>query len=167
MGKGLLVIDMQNVCVGSNHSNYFKYNRKSLIAFVNERIEKYEGNNVIYIKNIMKNNFVNRFAPFKAFDGTTEVDIADEVKVVSDNIFKKFKGDAFSNENLDKFLKENNINELELVGVDGGGCVAKTALGAIKQGYKVILNTNAIGTMFNKKEHDYREQLKELGAKII
>ena len=55
MKKALLVIDMQNVCVGNNHAAYFKYNNKELVQNVNEVIDtnkdsidyvftKYEGN---------------------------------------------------------------------------------------------------------------------------
>ena len=56
---------------------------------------------------------------------------------------------------------------VEVVGVDGGGCVALTALGAIKEGYKVIVNENAIGTMFVKNKNKYFKQLKDLGAEFI
>ena len=35
MKKALLVIDMQNVCVGNNHAAYFKYNNKELVQNVN------------------------------------------------------------------------------------------------------------------------------------
>ena len=56
---------------------------------------------------------------------------------------------------------------MEIVGVDGGGCVALTALGAIKEGYSVILNESAIGTMFNKNTEKYFKKLREADAKII
>lgn len=42
--------------------------------------------------------------------------------------------------------------------------MALTALGAIKAGYKVTINTNAIGTMFHKRASKYNEKLKKLGA---
>lgn len=34
------------------------------------------------------------------------------------------------------FLKEEGITEIEVIGVDGGGCVSLTALGAIDNGYR-------------------------------
>ena len=46
------------------------------------------------------------------------------------------------------FLKKESVDEIEMVGVDGGGCVALTALGACEAGFKVRLNTSAIGTVF-------------------
>lgn len=56
---------------------------------------------------------------------------------------------------------------VEVIGVDGGGCVSLTALGAMKEGYKVIVNEKAIGTMFVKKENKYFKQLKEAGAEFV
>ena len=56
------------------------------------------------------------------------------------------------------------IEAIELVGVDGGGCVALTALGAIECGYKVTLIEDAIGTMLVKKKLKYNNKLRALGA---
>ena len=39
VNKALLVIDMQNVCVGENHATYFKYDNEILIRTVNEVID--------------------------------------------------------------------------------------------------------------------------------
>ena len=100
-----------------------------------------------YIKNVMKKNLINKFAPFHAYEGTEDIDFAKELHIVSDNIFIKYKGNAFTNSGLDILLKKHNIEYVEVVGVDGGACVALTALGAIKNGYKVIVNEAAIGTI--------------------
>lgn len=54
MKKALLVIDMQNVCVGENHAAYFKYNSTDLVEAVNKVIDTNKDNMVIYIKNVMK-----------------------------------------------------------------------------------------------------------------
>ncbi len=167
MKKALLVIDMQNVCVGENHAKYFKYNNIDLIKAVNEVIDANKDNMVIYIKNIMRENFLNKFAPFHAYEGTEEVELVNNLQIVSENIFIKYEGNAFSNSALNQFLKKSDIEYVEVIGVDGGGCVALTALGAIKEGYKVIVNENAIGTMFVKNKNKYFKQLKDLGAEFI
>ncbi len=167
MKKALLVIDMQNVCVGENHAKYFKYNNIDLIKAVNEVIDANKDNMVIYIKNIMRENFLNKFAPFHAYEGTEEVELVNNLQIVSENIFTKYEGNAFSNSALNQFLKKSDIEYVEVIGVDGGGCVALTALGAIKEGYKVIVNENAIGTMFVKNKNKYFKQLKDLGAEFI
>lgn len=164
MGKGLLVIDMQNVCVGKNHSTYFKYDLERLISSVNKRIVDYDKSKVIYIVNIMKNNLINKLAPFKSYDGTENAELANELVVVSNNIFKKYTGNAFENKELNSYLKVMGIDEVEVIGVDGGACVARTALGAIENGYKVNLNTECIGIMFKKKADKFNKRLKSMGA---
>ncbi|MCM1144172.1 MAG: isochorismatase family protein [Blautia sp.] len=167
MKKALLVIDMQNVCVGENHAQYFKYNNTDLIKAVNGVIEANKNNMVIYIKNIMKKNFLNKFAPFHAYEGTEDAALVNNLQIVSENVYTKYKGNAFSNAALNEFLKKNDITCVEVVGVDGGGCVALTALGAMKEGYQVIVNENAIGTMFIEKRNKYFKQLKDAGAEFI
>ncbi len=166
MKKALLVIDMQNVCVGEKHAAYFKYDN-GLINKVNDVIDANQNNTVVYIRNIMKKNLLNKLAPFQAYEGTEEAELVGGLHIVSDNIFTKYEGNAFSNPELNAFLKENQIECVEVIGVDGGGCVALTALGAVKEGYKVTVNETAIGTMFEKNRDKYFKKLKEAGAEFI
>lgn len=113
--KALLVIDMQNVCVGKNHATYFKYDNEILIQTVNEVIDANESNVVVYIKNIMKKNLINKLAPFKAYEGTEEVELVSNLHVVSDYVFIKYEGNAFSNPKLNEFLKAHKIKCVEIV----------------------------------------------------
>ena len=166
MKKALLVIDMQNVCVGDKHSAYFKYDT-GLINKVNDVIDANQSNAIVYIRNIMKKNLINKLAPFQAYEGTEEAELVGKLHIVSDNIFTKYEGNAFSNPTLNAFLKENKIECVEVIGVDGGGCVALTALGAVKEGYKVTVNETAIGTMFDKNRDKYFKKLKEAGAEFV
>lgn len=167
MCKAVFVIDMQNICVGDNHHKFFKYNKESLIDSVNKVIRENEGNTIIYIKTIMNNNFINKFAPIKAYDGNPNVELVKSLEVVSDYVFKKFKGNALTDKKLKEKLDELGVNEIEIVGLDGGGCVALTAFGALKAGYRVKINTNAVGTMFHKRADRFNRKLKMLGAEFI
>lgn len=130
----------------------FKY-RSDIISKVNSVIENSDF--VVYIRNLMKNSFINRLSLVKCFDGTPAAELAEGLNIVSENCFDKFTGNAFSNEELGVFLKKNGCNTVELVGVDGGGCVALTVIGAIN----AILNTSAIGTIFESKRQDYYKTL--------
>lgn len=165
--KALFVIDMQNVCVGENHAKFFTYDNKHLLEAVNKAIDANKNNLVIYIRNIMKKNLISKLAPFQAYENSLEVELVKGLNIASNNVFDKYTGDAFSNKQLIEFLVKNEVDEIEVVGVDGGGCVAMTAIGAIKNGYKVTVNTSAIGTMFDKKKEKYFEKLKEDGARFI
>lgn len=165
--KALLVIDMQNVYIGKDHAKYFKYNRHQIISAVNKVIDNNSENTVIYIQNFMRKNIISKFAPFQAYEGTKEAEFISELHIVSNLIFDKYVGNAFSNDKLNEFLKSKNIDTVEVIGIDGGGCVSLTALGAIKNGYNVIVNTNAIGTMLNKSKEKYFKKLKQQGAEFI
>lgn len=166
MKKALLVIDMQEVCVGDKHASYFKYDNEPLLHEVNKVIDANKENLVIYIKNVMKKNFINRFAPFQAYEGTVETELVEGLHIISDYVYLKYKGDGFSNPALGQLLQEQGIECVEVIGVDGGGCVALTALGAIKAGYRVIVNEAAIGTMFKRNKEKYFKKLREAGAQI-
>ena len=164
--KALIVVDMQEVCVGKNHAECFQY-PDSLLPAVNQIIDENKENIVVYIRNIMKKNTINKFAPFHAYEGSKEVELVEELHIVSDNIFDKYTGDAFSNKELPEFLEKSDVDEVEIIGVDGGGCVPLTALGAVKNGYKVVVNTKGIGTMFTKKHDSFFRKLEKKGATIL
>ena len=51
---------MQNVCVGEKHARFFQYNNSDLLHEVNKVIDANENNLVIYIKNVMKKNLMNK-----------------------------------------------------------------------------------------------------------
>ena len=85
--KALLVIDMQEACVGKNHAEFFKYD-DSLLARVNSIIKNHE--TVIYIRNLMKNNFINKLAPVRVFDGTKDAELAEDLEKKGNLVFDKF-----------------------------------------------------------------------------
>ena len=166
MSKALLVVDMQEATVGENHAKMFDYS-KDLLDKVNEAIVSTDAEVVVYIKNLMKNNLINKLAPVKCFEGTKEAELVNGLEIVSNHVYVKYEGNAFSNAKLEEFLQSEGIQEIEVIGVDGGGCVSLTALGAIDNGYKVTLNTTCIGTVFKKQRDKYYEKLREKGATII
>lgn len=167
MKKAILVIDMQEIFVGENHAAIFKYDIEELIMQVNHVIDNNNDNLVIYVRNLMKKSFINRFAPFQVYEGTRDAQLAAALHIVSDHIFDKYTGDAFSNLELNTFLKQQKVEVLEVIGVDGGGCVALTGIGACKAGYNVIINTKAIGTVMKAKQKKYNKLLAELGATFV
>lgn len=162
----LLVIDIQKACVGDQHAKIFKYD-SGLIGKINDVISKYEKDKVYYIKNLMKDNFINMFAPAKFYEGTEETEFSDGLSVVSKNIFSKYKGNAFTNPKLAEVLKENGIKSIEIIGVDSACCVAKTAEGAVKEGFSAAVNQSAIATIFQKKLVKIRDKLMKIGVRFI
>ena len=165
--KALLVMDMQNVFLGEGHSKYFKYNDSELLASANKVIDDNSNNLIVYIRNVTKKNLSSLFVPFRAYANTERADFVQGLNVVSEHKFDKYEGDAFTNKDFKDFLTSHKVDTVEIIGIDGGGCVSLTALGAIKNGFKVIMNTTAIGTMLVKNELKLYKKLKNLGAEFI
>ena len=166
MKKALLVIDVQKFCVGESHAEFFHYDGGALLSAVNRVIEQNERNPVIYIQNMMKRNAINRFAPFQAYEGTPAVELADGLNIVSNYRFSKYRGDAFSNSELKTALRRMGVEQVELVGVDGGGCVALTAFGALREGFQAVVNTSAVQTIYPEKQAKFFRRLQKQGAEI-
>ena len=81
---------MQNVCVGEKHARFFQYNNSDLLHKVNKVIDANENNLVIYIKNVMKKNLINKFAPFHAYEViVNEAAIGTMYKKNKNKYFKK------------------------------------------------------------------------------
>ena len=164
MSKALLVIDMQEILVGKNHAKLFTYDTEVLLRNVNRRISEYPPQNVYYIRKIMKKNLLNRLSPVQAFDGTPEADLAGDLKVVSGKNFTKYGGDAFENPTLTEDLRAAGISHVDIVGVDGCGCVPLTAEGAVREGLTAHILSDAVATMSPKREAKQRTRITALGV---
>ncbi|SFQ31739.1 Nicotinamidase-related amidase [Lachnospiraceae bacterium XBB1006] len=143
--NALLIIDMQE--------NYFEkhgYNRE-IIPKVNRRIEAATTQKelVVYVKNIA---------------GT---DFAEGLQMVSGDVFMKKAPDAFSNPELDTFLKKNKVTVVEAIGIDGNCCVYKTALGAVRCGYETYFNPECVGAKSGAVKQKVIEEMRKKGIRII
>lgn len=171
MKKALLVIDAQEDFIGDQRNKKkFNYeNIDELVTNINENIRRYEKNNdeVIYIAQVLPNNlFYRKFFGF-TISGSIGSKIDKRIKIASKNYFEKQFDNAFTNKNLLKFIMDKRINEVELVGVDGSGCVAKIAKGAIKAGLKVSILNDSIATITPEKFTKISIKLKQFGVAYI
>lgn len=169
MSKALLVIDMQEAYVGERCASYLKIRQAALLRAVNDVIDACSGEGcmVVYVRNVTKRSLIKRLALSKVYEGTPESELVEGLHVMSDHVFVKYVGDALSNPELRVFLKQNGVESVEIVGVDGGGCVALAALGAIESGYHVVVDERAIGTTFERSKAKYFKKLRKLGAEFI
>jgi nicotinamidase/pyrazinamidase len=95
----------------------------------------------------MNSNFTNKIISGNRFiKGTPGSEIDSRIKIINNYIFSKDKSDTLSNPELCNFLKQNNISEIIIVGLDAAGCVYKPAIGAIRRGYKAAVIKDAIIT---------------------
>lgn len=171
MKKALLVIDAQEDFIGEQRNkNKFNYeDTDELVKNINDKIRTYEKNKdeVIYIANVLPSNIFNKKFFCYGIAGSKGAKFDKRIKIVSENYFEKQVGNAFKNNNLVKFIKDNAITEVELVGVDGIGCVFRTAKGALEIGLTVTILSDSVGTVNPEKFIKISTKLKSVGVAYI
>ena len=137
--KALVVIDIQNDIT----KNY-----KEIIGNINAAIDWAAQNNIhiVYIKH---NNLSAGTRTFKP--DTRGAELVSDMKIVSENIFVKSKGNALTSEAFAAFISENGIKEFYIAGADAVACVKSTCYNMAKSGYTVHVLSNCI-TSYDKKK---------------
>lgn len=137
--KALVVIDIQNDIT----KNY-----KEIIGNINAAIDwaVNSGMHVVYIKHNNLSALTRTFKP-----GTRGAELVDDMKIVSENIFVKSKGNALTSEDFAAFINANGIEEFYVAGADAMACVKSTCYNMAKSGYKVHVLSDCI-TSYNKKK---------------
>ncbi len=163
MRTALLVIDMQNDYLRENRKKMFSYDTARLTASVNALVRRY--GLVIYIRHIIQNLPTNRLLFGYSIAGTAGADLYGGLDIVSDYCFDKYFGDAFTNRALGKLLREQGVEVVHLCGLDECGCVAATALGAVKRGFKAeILKKGTATVLPAAKVAKTHEKLRRAGV---
>ena len=137
--KALVVIDIQNDIT----KNY-----KEVIGNINAAIDWAVAHDIhiVYIKH---NNLSAGTRTFKP--DTRGAELVSDMKIVSENIFVKSKGNALTSEAFATFISENDIKEFYVAGADAVACVKSTCYNMAKSGYKVHVLSNCI-TSYDKKK---------------
>lgn len=171
MKKVLLIIDAQEDFIGEqrNKKKFDYEDVDELINNINKKIKSYEKNRdiVIYVVNMLPNNFFYRKFFGYSLAGSKGAKLDKRILITSQNYFEKQLGNAFRNNNLVKFIRENKISKVELVGVDGNGCIFKTAKAAIKIGLNVTISSDSVGIINTEKFIRISNKLKSLGVAYI
>ncbi len=139
--KALVIIDIQNDIT----KNY-----KEIIGNVNTAVDWAVANNihVVYIKH---NNLSAGTRTFKP--DTRGEELVADMKIVSENIFTKTKGNALTSEEFAAFISKNKIKEFYIAGADAVACVKSTCYNMTKEGYTVHVLSDCI-TSYDKRKID-------------
>ncbi len=156
-GKALLVIDAQSDFTGPSAKYPFPPGKSdALIAAVNQMSQqaRAHGLAVVYIRHefdgILGRLYSRLLLGGAVIAGSPGTELDPRLVRVSDHCFTKHETNAFSNPQLDAFLRQRQVSELYLAGLDGLFCVNKTARGALDRGYRVAFITDAIITKFER-----------------
>lgn len=165
----LLVIDIQEGITGeTSQQKVYKDQASDLIKNVNEiiSIALEKEIPVIYIQQQTENWLLNWADGYVLAKGQPGVAIDGRVKIVSLNQFTKRKSDAFSNYELDHFLRTLEINRLLITGLDIAYCANKTSLAALNRGYEVVVVEDAVISESSELKKEKLEELALAGVKI-
>ncbi len=167
----LLVIDLQKDMTEKDGARPLNIRQTdSIIPLVNTLTKK-AGNKdwlVAYVTHEYRKNSILRLVTRNfLLEGMPGAKMDPRVLMVSDNHFIKYRMDAFSNSEFEKFLQKNQINHLLLTGMAAEACIDRTCRAALNRGYKVSVISDAIAGISdasrNKKIDDYQRA----GAQII
>ena len=153
--KALVVIDIQNDIT----KNY-----KGIIDNINKAIDWAVDNDihVIYIRHENLSDGTRTFKP-----NTRGSELAPDLKIVSENIFTKYKGSALSSEDFTDFISKNEIREFYLAGADAVACVKSTCYNLRKANYEVNILSDCITSYDKKKIDEMLNYYESKGSKII
>lgn len=152
--KALVIIDIQN-----DITKNYKEIIENINAAVDWAVEN--GIHVVYIKH---NNLSPGTRTFKP--DTRGAELVPEMKIASENIFVKSKGNALTSEDFAAFIKENEINEFYIAGADAVACVKSTCYNMAKSGYSVHVLSNCITSYDKNKICEMISYYKSKGCSI-
>ena len=155
MSKALIIIDIQNDIT----KNY-----KDIIDNINKAIDWAAGNgiHVVYIRHENLSAGTRTLKP-----GTHGAELVSDLKMVSDNIFTKSKGNALTSEEFAEFINKNGIDEFYITRADAIACVKSTVFNLNKENYKVNVLSDCITSYDKRKIDEMLQYYESKGSKLI
>jgi nicotinamidase-related amidase len=153
--KALVVIDIQNDIT----KNY-----KEIIGNINKSIEWAidKDIHVVYIRHENLSSGTRTFKP-----NTNGAELASDLKIVSENIFTKYKGNALTSEEFVDFINKNEICDFYITGADAVACVKSTCYNLCKADYGVNVITDCITSYDKRKIDEMLHYYESKGSKLI
>lgn len=170
--KALLVIDMLEDFISKDGALSTGPAGEEIIRFIKEKTEEFrkDGHKIIYIcDNHEIDDKEFEMFPSHCVDNTEGSNIIKDLKPMKgDKIIKKRRYSSFYGTDLDLYLRENNIDEIFLVGVCTNICVLYTAADARNIAYKVNIYKEGVAS-FDYEAHKFALNQAEnvLGCTIL
>ncbi len=146
--QALLVVDIQEDYTGPHARKPFRDGDR-IVAAANRLIENADalGLETVYIRNEFANPVLRAMAGGMNAPGASGTAIDARIRQVPGApTLAKHRSDAFSNPDLDAYLRRRQVDRLWIVGLDAAYCVKSTMQGALNRGYQVTVVTDGIAT---------------------
>ncbi|MBU1413427.1 cysteine hydrolase [Myxococcota bacterium] len=153
--KALVIIDLQNDIT----KNY-----KGIIGNVNKAIDFAVRQNihVVYIRHENLSAGTRTFKP-----NTHGSEFVSDLKMVTNNVFTKSKGNALTSEEFADFICKNEIGDFYIAGADAVACVKSTCYNLRKENYSVSVLSDCITSYDKRKIDEMLRYYESKGCKII
>jgi nicotinamidase-related amidase len=153
--KALVIIDIQNDIT----KNY-----KDIIDNINKAVDWAAGHDihVVYIRHENLSAGTRTFKP-----NTRGSELASDLKIVSENVFTKYKGNALSSEAFADFIGKNEICDFYIAGADAVACVKSTCFNLRKADYGVTVLSDCVTGYDKRKIDEMLRYYESKGSKII
>ncbi len=167
----LLVIDVQNMYTyAEDPQKAARYKIDALISNINTAIDRLKGGcEVIFITQVADRfSFVSILMPTIPAKGSKEAGVNPALRGENRHLIIKYRGDAFSNPELQRYLNEKKVGTLYVTGLASEVCVNYTIQGALNRGYRVNAIGEAIWAMFGEESgRKMLSKFEKLGAKTV
>jgi nicotinamidase-related amidase len=164
----LLVIDVQEDYTGPDARKRYRDGNR-IVEASNALLAQAQKKGIlmVFIKNVIDNPMISVLTGGINAPGAPGTEMDRRLfRVPGAKTFSKNRSDAFSNPELDAFLRGNNVDRLLLTGLDAAYCVNATALGALNRGYTVILFPDGIATESGKNLKELSLRWRQAGAQV-
>jgi len=153
--KALVIIDIQNDIT----KNY-----KDIIDNINSAVD-WAASNDIHVVYIRHENLSPGTRTLKP--NTHGAELASDLKIVSKNVFTKFKSNALTCDKFTDFISKNEISEFFIAGADATVCVKSTCYNLRKADYGVTVLSDCITSWDKKKIPEMLHYYESNGCKIM
>lgn len=153
--QALVIIDIQN-----DITKHYK----DVIGNINKAVDWAVSNDihVVYIRHENLSAGTRTFKP-----DTYGAELAPDLKMVSKNVFTKFKGNALTSEEFADFIGKNGIADFYLAGADAVACVKSTCYNLCRANYGVTVLSDCITSYDKKKIDEMLSYYESKGSKIL
>ena len=153
--EALVIIDIQNDIT----KNY-----KDVIENINKAID-WAYDNSIHIVYIRHENLSDGTRTFKP--NTRGAELVPDMKIRSENIFTKNKGNALSSGEFMDFISRNDISHFYVAGADAVACVKSTCFNMRKADYDVYVLSDCVASYDKRKIDEMMRYYESKGCKLI
>ncbi len=117
---------------------------------------------MVYIRHENLSDGTRTFKP-----NTRGAELVSDLKMVSNHIFTKTKGNALTSEEFAGFITQNGINQFYITGADAIACVKSTVFNMCKNDYKVTVISDCITSYDKRKIDEMLRYYESKGCKLI